>query len=157
MAWHVGHPWETLLTTHSPPLPVAPSHKSSHQLFCTWVNHQISYTSKQNNVNWWKPSYRRQNKQTTLRERQYILVLLCFPRVCPEYSLPLETLADSHHWSLQNTTLDIILCLFYSAAPDVLVVEGLWKLQRGSKQHGGKALFATEAKAEIHFTLSIPT
>lgn len=110
MAWHVGHSWETLLTI---PRPILPGGPFPH-VFPAAVVHLgessafLSFgVGGGTSVNYWKPSCGRWNKQTTLGD--CVLVLLSFPWVCPECSFPLEIQADPHHWSLQNTTLKIIL------------------------------------------------
>ena len=87
----------------------------------------------------------------TENERQCVLVLLSFPSVCPGCSLPLETLADHHHWALQNTILKIILP-FPLCFPWSHGVESLWKLQRGSEHHGRKSqLFLSIKQKSLTF------
>lgn len=65
------------------------------------------------------------------------------------------------HWLILTTGLFRIQhwkssCPFYSAAPDITGIEGLWKLQRGSKPHGGKAqmLLRTKQKSLTFYLYS---
>lgn len=106
-----------------------------------------AFLSTKKFFSWWKPSYWRQKKQTTLRE--CVLVLLSFPEFHPGYSLPLETLADHHHWALQNTKNH---SPFHSVSESS---EGKsLEAPEGSEHHGRKSqLFLSIKKSDISFFL----
>lgn len=149
MVWHVGHSWETLLTVHSPPLLGGPFP----QVFPAAVMHlgklSASLSTEKNFLA--DESPHTGGKINRQPERQCVLVLLSFPSVCPGCSLPLETLADHHHWALQNTILKIILP-FPLCFPWSHGVESLWKLQRGSEHHGRKSqLFLSIKQKSLTF------
>lgn len=122
MAWHVGHSLETLLTTHSLPLPGGPFP----QVFPAAVVHLGESSALKQSI-LTDESLHIGGKINRYPEKwQRVLVLLSILWVCPTLGSPLVS------WEHNTALCD-------SAAPGIMGVEGLWKLQGGSKHHEGKA------------------